>query len=75
MTGGGRRLQSTSDDIRCRTDEEMRNYMRDKRIVVFSAKSFLSEENSQPNENELVTYLTPIVEKQLDFPLQKSVKA
>ena len=75
---GGRDLDNvgtSEEEPYCRTNDQIRAYMLDKRIVVYTAQSFLSEESKSPNENELVTYLTPILEKRLDFRLHKSVNA
>ena len=49
--------------------------MDDKLIVVYVAHSYLAQEDQEPNNNELITTLTPIVEKQLDFRLHKKVNA
>ena len=52
----------------------MRDYMQDKMIVVYVAESYVAQqENQAPNENELITYLTPIMTKRLDFRLSKTV--
>ena len=49
--------------------------MNDKVVVVYAAQSYLSQDDQEPNNNELITSLTPIVEKRLDFRLHKSVNA
>lgn len=51
----------------------MRDYMQDKMIVVYVADSYVAQEDQTPNENELITYLTPIMTKRLDFRLSKTV--
>ena len=51
----------------------MRLYMADKTVVVYTEASYVSQTDQEPNENELVTYLTPIVEKRLDYRLSKIV--
>ena len=53
----------------------MRNYMKNKMIVVYSAESFVAQEDQKPNENELITYLKPIIKKTLDFRASKTVNA
>ena len=64
---------SDIDYSKCKTDAEMREYMTDKTIVVYAEASYVSRTDQEPNENELVTYLTPIVEKRLDYRLSKIV--
>ena len=59
----------------CKSEKEIREYMDDKLIVVYVAHSYLAQEDQEPNNNELITTLTPIVEKQLDFRLHKNVNA
>ena len=49
--------------------------MNDKMIVVYVAHSYVAQEDQEPNKNELITSLTPIVEKRLDFRLHKNVNA
>ena len=44
-------------------------------IVVYVAHSYVAQEDQEPNKNELITSLTPIVEKRLDFRLHKNVNA
>ena len=64
---------SDIDYSKCKTDSEMRLYMADKTVVVYTEASYVSQTDQEPNENELVTYLTPIVEKRLDYRLSKIV--
>ena len=51
----------------------MRDYMNDKMIVVYVSESYVAQEDQVPNENELITFLTPIMSKRLDFRLSKTV--
>ena len=53
----------------------MRTYMSNKVIVVYVAESYVAQEDQEPNENELVTYLNPIISKTLDFRAAKTVNA
>ena len=47
--------------------------MANKMIVVYVAESYVAQEDQKPNENELVTYLNPIIKKTLDFRASKTV--
>ena len=49
--------------------------MSNKVIVVYVAESYVAQEDQEPNENELVTYLNPIISKTLDFRAAKTVNA
>ena len=53
----------------------MRTYMSNKVIVVYVAESYVAQEDQEPNENDLVTYLNPIISKTLDFRAAKTVNA
>ena len=44
-------------------------------IVIYVSESYVAQEDQTPNENELITYLTPIIEKRLDYRTSKSVRA
>lgn len=68
-----RQLQETPAETECKSDYEMRKYFQDKVIVVYVAESYVAQDDQIPNQNELITYLNPIVTKQLDFRLSKSV--
>ena len=59
----------------CKSDDEIREYLNDKVVVVYVAQSYVAQEDQEPNNNELITSLTPIVEKRLDFRLHKYVNA
>ena len=56
-------------------EKEMREYMANKVIVIYVAESYVAQEDQEPNANELITYLSPIIQKSLDFRAAKTVNA
>ena len=67
-----RKLQET---VECETDEIIKEYMSNKSLIVYASKSFVEDEVKTPNDNALVLYLAPLVEKRLDFRYHKDVWA
>ena len=54
----------------------IREYLKNKSIVVFATESFVKEDGEQePNQNEVVSYMVPIAEKRLDFRYHKNIVA
>ena len=60
--------------MECASAQEIRDYLKDKTIVVFSSQSFVKE-NELNDRNELVTSLEPVAEKRLDFKYHKRMEA
>lgn len=62
--------------VECATAKEIREYLKNKTIIVFATQSFLKDASSESNmSNELVTYLEPVAEKRLDFKYHKRIDA
>ena len=76
IEGHDRSLQSSSStkDIECASAQEIRDYLKDKTVIVYSTQSFV-EENLESGRNELVHYLEPVAEKRLDFKFHKRMEA
>jgi len=76
MEGHDRSLKSSSStkDIECASAQEIRDYLKDKTVIVYSTQSFV-EENLESGKNELVHYLEPVAEKRLDFKFHKRMEA
>ena len=70
-----RNLQSkkTQAEIECASAQDIREYLKDKTVVVYSTQSFV-EENLESGKNELVHYLEPVAEKRLDFKFHKRME-
>ena len=65
---------SKSDEIECKSEDEIREYLSNKSIVVFASDSFVDEDNDYgQNQNEVVSFMVPIAEKRLDFRQHKHV--
>ena len=60
--------------IDCRPIDEIREYLRDKTIVVFATESYVEDEVIEANNRKVISSLTPIIEKRLDFASHKEVK-
>ena len=60
--------------VDCKTEVEIKEYLKDKSIVVFTTESFVDEDNEyEVNQNGLISYLVPIAEKKLDFKFHKEL--
>ena len=58
------------------SEDVIREYLKNKSIVVFATESFVKEDGEQePNQNEVQSYLVPIAEKRLDFRYHKNIVA
>ena len=53
----------------------MKEFMSNKSLIVYASKSFVEDEVKTPNENALISYLVPLVEKRLDLRYHKDVWA
>lgn len=71
---GQQQQQQTKSSTECATAKEIREYLQDKSIVVYSSRSFVKED-SESGKNELVTFLEPVADKRLDFKYHKRVEA
>ena len=61
-----------SDTVTCKNDEDIKKYLKDKSIVIFTTESFIDEETVvKANENEVTTYIKELAEIQLDFKYHK----
>ena len=65
---------TTVESNECATAQEIRDYLQDKSIVVYSARSFVKEDQEK-GSNELITFLEPVADKRLDFKYHKRVEA
>lgn len=69
-----RYLQQEEDDqIECESEENIREYLKNKSIVVFATESFVKEEFKKTNQNEVYSNLAPLAEKRLDFRFHKNI--
>ena len=59
----------------CEAEQLFLDYFLDKTIVVFSTESFVKEENQEPNQNEVQSYMVPVAEKRLDYRAHKNIGA
>ena len=58
------------------SEDVIRDYLKNKSIVVFATESFVKEDGEQePNQNEVQSYMVPIAEKRLDFRYHKNIVA
>ena len=65
-----------SDTVTCKNDEDIKKYLKDKSIVIFTTESFIDEETVvKANENEVTTYIKELAEIQLDFKYHKQIYA
>ena len=68
-----RRLQD-STEVECKSEEEIREYLKTKTLVIFATTSFVDEETeAEINENKVISYMVPIAEKRLDFRYHKEI--
>lgn len=62
--------------VECATASEIREYLKNKTIIVFATQSFIKESSKEADiSNELITYLEPVAEKRLDFKYHKRIDA
>ena len=66
----------TPPQVEYMSEALIREYLKNKSIVVFATESFVKEDGEQePNQNEVQSYLVPIAEKRLDFRYHKNIVA
>ena len=71
-----RQLSDTTDDVTCASAQEIREYLKDKTIVVYTTQSYVKDAGEDGiEEAELVQFLEPLAEKRLDFKYHKSMEA
>ena len=72
----GRNLAGTSVEAsqECATAQAIRDYLKDKTIVVYATQSFVREDEENAT-NEVITILEPVAEKRLDFKYHKRMEA
>ena len=73
-----RRLQERlrhleEEELVCKSEDEIREYLKDKTLVVYAAESFVEEEDQEVNNSNTVSYMVPVAEKRLDFKYHKTV--
>ena len=59
------------------SEDVIREYLKDKSIVVYATETFLQEDDADTvaNNNTFVRKLVPIAEKRLDFRYHKNIVA
>lgn len=63
-----------STEVECKSEEEIREYLKTKTLVIFATTSFVDEETeAEINENKVISYMVPIAEKRLDFRYHKEI--
>ena len=76
LAAAARHLQdAAADQVECFSEEEIRDYLKNKSIVVLASESFVIEgdPDQKTNQNEVQSYMVPIAEKRLDFRYHKNI--
>ena len=58
-------------EFKCKSEDEIRDYLKDKSLVIFATSSYIETEVVEENNREVITSLSPIITKRLDYTYHK----
>lgn len=67
-------LEAQTEEVECESEENIREYLKNKSVVVLATSSFVEEEFKEANNNQIHRNLYRLADKRLDFKYHKNMK-